>query len=123
MTPICWTRCSNLRRQNHENCFKSAIAGLDESAAGRSGDRTDRSQHKIVLEKVLPHDPNLSLPRCTAGKRACPPEDCGGVWGYADFLEIIGDPNHPEHEETLDWVGGEFDPEHFDIAEVNRRFE
>jgi len=83
----------------------------------------DGWNHKIVLEKVLPHDPNISLPRCTAGKRACPPEDCGGVWGYADFLEIIGDPNHPEHKEMLDWVGGEFDPEHFDIAEVNRHFE
>ena len=63
------------------------------------------------------------MPCCTAGKRACPPEDCGGVWGYADFLDAIGDPEHPEHEEMLDWLGGEFDPEQFDLAEVNRRFE
>ena len=65
----------------------------------------DSWHHKIVLEKILPHDPNISLPRCTAGKRACPPEDCGGVWGYESFLEAIGDPKHPEHEEMLDWVG------------------
>ena len=53
------------------------------------------------------------------GKRACPPEDCGGIWGYASFLEALQDPQHPEHEEMVDWVGGEFDPEAFDLDEVN----
>jgi Plasmid pRiA4b ORF-3-like protein len=53
------------------------------------------------------------------GKRACPPEDCGGVWGYASFLEALHDPEHPEHEEMLEWIGGEFDPEAFDLDEVN----
>jgi hypothetical protein len=48
-----------------------------------------------------------------------PPEDCGGVWGYASFLEALHDPEHPEHEEMLEWIGGEFDPEAFDLNEVN----
>jgi hypothetical protein len=61
----------------------------------------------------------VAYPRCTAGKRACPPEDCGGVWGYADFLAAITDPEHPEHDELLEWAGGEFDPELFDPDEVN----
>jgi hypothetical protein len=43
----------------------------------------------------------------------------GGVWGYAEFLQAIKDPEHPEHEEYLEWVGGEFDPEAFDLDSVN----
>jgi hypothetical protein len=79
----------------------------------------DSWNHEVLLEKVLPPEPGATYPRCTAGKRACPPEDCGGVWGYADFVEAIADPEHPEHEELLEWVGGEFDPERFDIVEAN----
>ncbi|MBE9592266.1 MAG: plasmid pRiA4b ORF-3 family protein, partial [Proteobacteria bacterium] len=51
-------------------------------------------------------------------KRACPPEDCGGIWGYAELLEIINNPEHEEYEEMMEWLGGEFDPEHFDMREV-----
>jgi hypothetical protein len=54
-----------------------------------------------------------------AGRRACPPEDCGGIWGYKDLLEILNDPKHPEHEERMDWTGGPIDPEAFDVDEVN----
>ena len=83
----------------------------------------DDWHHKIVLEKILPVDPGAPLPCCTAGKRACPPEDCGGILGYADFLAAIQDPKHPEHQEMLDWVGVvDFDPEIFDRDDVNTRF-
>jgi hypothetical protein len=54
-------------------------------------------------------------------KRACPPEDCGGTWGYQNFLEIIQDPEHPEHEEMLEWVGGSFDPEDAELDEANQQ--
>ncbi len=60
-----------------------------------------------------------STPRCVKGSRACPPEDCGGPWGYADLLAAIQNPDHESHEEMLEWVGGEFDPEAFDIEAVN----
>lgn len=53
------------------------------------------------------------------GKRACPPEDVGGVWGYENFLEAITDSHHKEHDEYLEWIGGSFDPEEFDLDEVN----
>jgi hypothetical protein len=79
----------------------------------------DSWEHDIRVEKILPAVPGLELPVCIAGKRACPPEDCGGVWGYESFLEAIGDPDHPEHDEMLQWVGGEFDPEAFDLGEIN----
>jgi hypothetical protein len=59
-------------------------------------------------------------PVCLTGKRVCPPEDCGGIWGYTGFLEALHDPQHPEHEEMLEWVGGEFDSEAFDLNEINR---
>jgi hypothetical protein len=79
----------------------------------------DSWTHEVLLKKVLTPEPGVSYPRCTAGKRACPPEDCGGVWGYADFLEAIGYPEQEQHNELLEWVGGEFDPEQFEIAEAN----
>jgi len=79
----------------------------------------DNWEHKIQLEKILPREKGVEYPICIKGKRACPPEDCGGIWGYADFLEIIANPEHEEHEEMLEWVGGEFDPEHFDVEEVS----
>ncbi len=83
----------------------------------------DDWRHKIVLEKVLPVDPAVPLPRCTAGKRACPPEDCGGIWGYAELLETIHDSDHSEHHSMLEWLGKGFDPERFDMDAVNRRFQ
>jgi hypothetical protein len=79
----------------------------------------DSWKHKIVLEKILPYDGSVKVPTCIKGKRACPPEDCGGIWGYQDFLEAIQDPSHPEHQEMLEWIGGEFDPEYFDVKETN----
>jgi hypothetical protein len=83
----------------------------------------DNWEHLIQIEKVLEADPTVEYPRCVNGSRHGPPEDCGGPWGYADFLEAIQNPDHPEHEEMLDWVGGEFDPEAFDLDEVNEELD
>jgi hypothetical protein len=82
----------------------------------------DSWEHQLVLEKVLPVEPGAHYPRCLDGARATPPEDVGGIWGYVHFLEAIRDPEDPEHEEYLYWVGGTFDPEAFDSRTVNRRF-
>jgi hypothetical protein len=82
-------------------------------------DMGDNWGHTIQVEKVLDAEPGARYPRCVAGKRACPPEDCGGPWGYGDFLGAIQDPRHERHEELLEWVGGEFDPEAFDIEAIN----
>lgn len=73
----------------------------------------DSWEHTIKLEKILPLDKDTDYPKCIAGKRSCPPEDCGGVWGYEDFLKIINNPDHEEYEEMIEWAGGAFDPEHF----------
>lgn len=79
----------------------------------------DDWEHELLVEKELPVDPGVHYPLCLAGKRACPLEDCGGVWGYQNLLEILADPKHEEHAETLRWLGGEFDPEAFELNEVN----
>lgn len=79
----------------------------------------DGWEHKIILEKILPFDPGTPLPTCIIGKRACPPEDVGGIWGYAEFLQAISNPNHPEHKEYIEWIGEAFDPEYFNVDEVN----
>ncbi|MGB7534069.1 MAG: plasmid pRiA4b ORF-3 family protein [Halobacteriota archaeon] len=79
----------------------------------------DSWEHKIQLEKILPREKDINYPICIKGKRACPPEDCGGIWGYEELLEIIRNPEHEEYEEMLEWLGGEFDPEDFDVEEVS----
>ena len=94
------------------------------SVAGRrivyEYDFGDGWEHIILLERILSPDPKTRYPRCLGGARACPPEDCGGVHGYVEFLEAIRDPEHEQHEEMLEWIGGEFDPEEFDIVLANR---
>lgn len=83
----------------------------------------DGWEHEVVLEKILPFETGVALPACLKGRGACPPEDIGGVVGYAMFLDAILDPEHPEHESMLEWIAedidGVFDPEYFDLAEVN----
>jgi len=86
-------------------------------------DMGDGWEHEILLEKVLPPDPKVTYPLCIKGKRACPPEDCGGIWGYAEFLKAIKDPQHPEYESMRNWIGGDFDPEEFSLAEVNQQLQ
>jgi len=77
-------------------------------------DYGDSWEHAVVLEDILPIDDRAEYPRCISGKRACPPEDVGGVRGYESFLVALADPDDSEHDEFLTWVGGSFDPELFD---------
>ena len=80
----------------------------------------DGWEHGIVLEKGLPVEPNMAYPLCTGGRGACPPEDCGGIGGFYNLLEALQNPRHPQHEELLEWVGEEYDPEKFSIEAINR---
>ena len=89
----------------------------DNRSAEYMYDFGDNWEHTVRLEKILPREGGR-YPRCTGGKRACPPEDCGGVWGYEELLEVLKNPDHAEYEEMVDWVGEDFDSEYFDEKEV-----
>jgi hypothetical protein len=78
----------------------------------------DSWNHDIMLEGVLIREKGIKYPRCLAGGRACPPEDCGGTPGYYSMLEIIGDTSHEEHDEMITWLGRPYDPDGFDPGRV-----
>jgi hypothetical protein len=80
----------------------------------------DSWTHDVILEKILPTDDKLKNPVCIDGKMACPPEDCGGIWGYANILKILKQPSHEDYEDSLSWVGSDFKPDHFDKEAVNK---
>jgi hypothetical protein len=82
----------------------------------------DSWEHSVVLEQVLAHELRARYPVILAGKRACPPEDCGGVPGYYRLLEVLASPRHPEHRDMVEWIGGAFDREAFDVGALNRSF-
>lgn len=81
----------------------------------------DGWEHTVLVEKILQPDPDIDYPVCLAGRRACPPEDCGGMWSYYQLLDALRDPRHPEHAELLGWAGGPIDPEAFSVDTVNIR--
>jgi Plasmid pRiA4b ORF-3-like protein len=74
----------------------------------------DDWQHEITIEDLLDANPDTHYPVLVAAKGACPPEDCGGPWGYAELKETLANPSHEQHQDMLDWLGldnaSEFDP-------------
>ncbi len=76
--------------------------------------------HEIILEKIFEEDEKNQVPRCIEGKRNCPPEDCGGIWGYEDLLNVISDKKHEDYKDMMRWLGGKFDPEEFNINAINK---
>ena len=79
----------------------------------------DYWEHNILLEKILPKEPDRTYPRCIAGKNNSPPDDVGSTQGYEEFVEIMNNPAHEEHDEMAEWYGGdEYDPTYFDCEDV-----
>jgi len=81
----------------------------------------DHWLHDVQIEHLLPDRADRAYPICTAGARKCPPEDCGGVGGYERLLEVIRNPKDEEYESMLEWLGGKYDPDEFDLLAVNRK--
>ena len=79
----------------------------------------DGWEHIIKLLDLKDKPKNVFYPRCFLGERACPAEDSGGIYGYQEKLKILKNKNHPEYEDIIEWIGEEFDPDYFNINEVN----
>jgi len=79
----------------------------------------DNWVHLILLEKIFPYKEMSDKAICVGGKRTAPPEDCGGPWGYQEFVDIVQNPNHPEYKEMIEWIGGEFDP--LEVTEIDTK--
>ena len=79
----------------------------------------DSWTHMLLVEDIFEREPGKQYPVCLAGERACPPEDCGGTYGYAELLEIIKNPYHEQYQDMITWLGGRFDPKALDIDIVN----
>ena len=73
----------------------------------------DDWEHEVLFEGYPPVEKGRKYPLCLEGQRACPPEDVGGVYGYQEYLETLGNPEHAEWDETSEWRGP-YRPEHFD---------
>lgn len=98
------------------------VANLAPAAKGKfiyNYDFGDCWDHEVTAEKILPPDPAFKHSICLAGENACPPEDCGGVYGYYDLLKILTDPKHPDYEDMKDWIGADWDATRFDLDEIN----
>jgi hypothetical protein len=78
-------------------------------------------EHAIVIEGKLPSVEGRSYPACVAGKRNCPPEDCGGCWGYQELLVVLADPAHPRRRGWIEMLGDDFDPEAFAAEAADAR--
>jgi hypothetical protein len=74
--------------------------------------------HRLILTNVRPGEAGIGYPRYVAGERDCPPEDCGGIAGFYEKLEIAADPEHPEYEETREWLGDGYDPAVLDEGHI-----
>jgi hypothetical protein len=101
------------------------VAPAEASSITYRYDFGDNWEHQIQVEAILNPDPEVAYPRCTGGRRAAPPEDCGGIIGYRSLLAALADPADPEHAEARDWLGldttDEFDPAAFNARDVTDR--
>ncbi len=106
-------------RDEGKATLTQAVPG-EGSQFGYEYDFGDSWAHIVTVEKVLPPDPaSATTAVCLEGARACPPEDCGGPWGYAELLKTLKNPKHPEHSSMKEWLGRPFDAEACDLAKTN----
>ena len=107
--------------ENERNIRLSSVFRRPGAKLVYTYDFGDNWEHAIVLEKLLPLLPDMTSPICIDGSLACPPDDCGGIPGFYELLDALADPNHEQHQEMRDWIGGDFDPQAFSAEEVNRK--
>jgi len=96
----------------------SAYFSMENKKALFVYDFGDWWEHAVTLEKILTREPGREYPCCIAGKRNAPPDDVGSIPGYEEFVGIMKNPRHKEHDEMVEWYGGSYDPEDFDCGKI-----
>lgn len=112
-----WDEMDNV---DYKGMMISDLLTIEKDAVMYEYDFGDGWVHNISLEKISQSEANSKYPVCLDGAMNCPPEDCGGIWGYAQMLEVLENPDDGEYKSYIEWLGGEFDPENFDAGEVNK---
>lgn len=105
--------------RNEHRARLNTLAPTEGSTFSYRYDFGDDWRHAIRVEKILPPEPGAQYPRCLTGKRSGPPEDCGGIWGYAELIETLQNPEREDYEEMRELVGDDFDPEAFSVETIN----
>jgi hypothetical protein len=106
--------------RDEEKAMLMQVAPHERVQFGYEYDFGDSWEHEITVEKILPNETAAAMTAfCLDGARACPPEDCGGIWGYAELLKTLKNPKHPEHKTMKEWLGRPFDAKAFDVAKTN----
>ena len=114
-----WGEPTDMEGEDEEDFTLGQLCPKVKSKLIYEYDFGDGWEHTIEVQKIIEPEPGVEYPVCLVGKKACPPEDCGGIWGYYELLETISDPDADDHEDMVEWLGGDFDPDAFDLAEVN----
>ena len=106
--------------ENDEREFKlSEVLPAEGKSICYTYDFGDDWDHIVLVEKNMVSRLDVRIPVCLAGRRAAPPEDCGGIGGFWDMLEALSDRKHERYTEMMEWLGGDFDPDEFDLRYVN----
>ncbi len=114
-----WGEPTDMEGENEDAVTLAEVCPKIKSKLIYEYDLGDGWEHTIEVLKIIEPEAGVEYPVCLAGKKACPPEDCGGVWGYYELLETIADPDADDHEDMVEWLGDDFDPDAFDPEEAN----
>ena len=114
-----WGEPTELEGEDEEAVTLGEVCPKVKSKLIYEYDFGDGWEHTIEVQKIIDPEPGVEYPVCLGGKKACPPEDCGGIWGYYHLLETITDPDADDHEDMVEWLGVDFDPDAFDLEEAN----
>lgn len=110
---------TELEGENEQSVQLTEVCPKPKSKLIYEYDFGDGWQHMLEVQKIVESETGTTYPVCLAGKGACPPEDCGGVWGYYDMLDAVKNPNHQMYKQYSEWLGEGYDPEAFDLEDVN----
>ncbi|MBN9550803.1 MAG: plasmid pRiA4b ORF-3 family protein [Alphaproteobacteria bacterium] len=106
---------------------KATLASIVEDTGAKTlrylYDFGDGWEHTIKIERLFDPLPGVSYPRLIEATGRCPPEDVGGPWGYAEFLEALADPEHEQHADMRRWIGEDFDPRQAQSDQLAERVE